>query len=57
MSEDDKRPQAVCLACGGDGQVPDPKLAVLGGVPRTALTLRPCRWCDGEGRRPLRPPV
>lgn len=57
MSDEDGQVRAVCTGCGGDGQVAEPKLAVLDGVGRTVLTMRACRWCDGEGRRPMHPPV
>ncbi|WP_007025177.1 hypothetical protein [Saccharomonospora iraqiensis] len=57
MSDEDGQVRAVCTGCGGDGQVAEPELAVLNGVGQTVLTLRRCRWCDGEGRRPMHPPL
>ncbi len=41
--------QTVCHYCGGGGMVADPKLAIVGGVPRTIDNGRPCEVCDTEG--------
>ncbi|GAB3487463.1 hypothetical protein [Amycolatopsis cihanbeyliensis] len=40
----------LCNTCRGDGFIPDPKAAVIGG---TALTLnpgRPCPACSPDGK-------
>ncbi|CAM3157167.1 hypothetical protein SAXI111661_20720 [Saccharomonospora xinjiangensis] len=58
MDDDNVVLSALCNACDGEGRVPDPKCAVIGGVPQTVVTSRLCRWCDGHGyRQALRPPV
>jgi hypothetical protein len=41
--------RSVCPYCGGVGRVADPKLAIIGGVPRTIDNGRPCRGCHGVG--------
>lgn len=55
---DDEDLEVVCRACDGEGQVPQPTAAVIGGVPQTVVSARMCRWCEGSGRRRgLHPPV
>jgi hypothetical protein len=42
-----EEPRTVCQLCGGAGVIADPKLAVIGGVPRTIDNGRQCPHCDG----------
>ncbi|MGW5053167.1 hypothetical protein [Actinokineospora sp. NPDC004072] len=50
--------QTICPLCGGSGMVADPKLAIIGGVPRTVDNGRPCPTCRKDGHFPgLIPPV
>ncbi|WP_169308135.1 hypothetical protein [Saccharomonospora viridis] len=58
MSDTNRKPGALCNACGGDGRIADPKAAIIGREPQTVIIARLCRWCRGTGRRPnLHPPV
>jgi hypothetical protein len=41
-------PRAMCPICFGMGMVNAPKLAVLGGAPRTVFTHERCLQCHGE---------
>ncbi|PWW64226.1 hypothetical protein DFQ13_103195 [Actinokineospora spheciospongiae] len=48
----------VCVLCGGGGLIADPKLAIIGGVPRTVDNGRPCPHCQTVGHFPgIVPPV
>lgn len=40
----------VCVQCGGIGWLPDPKLAIINGVPQTIDTGKHCPTCNQEGR-------
>jgi hypothetical protein len=39
----------VCHLCGGAGMIADPKMAIIGGVPRTVDNGRECWSCNGIG--------
>jgi hypothetical protein len=41
-------PRAMCPTCMGMGAVNAPKLAALGGAPRTVFTHERCSQCYGE---------
>ena len=57
MNDDDEL-DVLCVACDGEGRVPQATAAVLGGVAQTVIWGRACRWCKGTGRRAgLHPPV
>lgn len=48
----------VCHLCGGAGMIADPKLAVIGGVPRAMDNGRPCPACATVGHfAGILPPV
>ncbi|MGQ0841854.1 hypothetical protein [Actinokineospora sp.] len=50
--------QTVCHYCGGGGMIADPKLAIVGGIPRTVDNGRPCHVCATVGHFPgIVPPV
>ncbi len=52
------RVQTICHYCGGGGMVADPKLALIGGAPRTVDNGRPCDHCGTDDHFPgILPPV
>lgn len=58
MSDDtDSTITVHCTHCRGDGVVPVPRMAIIGGVPQTVVTPVTCQWCNDGRRRGFQPPV